>query len=416
MKRIFVCCVFLLFCVSVSAAEFRNWTGSNGKVIEAEFLSYDTEQEIVKIRLKNDKEQNVKIDLFSKGDQDFVRNGGKPGDNPFGEDGNETNLIMRLSLHADEFGEASIQIERTNQLLNGDNGEVPMRSSNLQHAKIFKDKNNLIRIIHDFAKPDPFEKWAFIPVPEGYGKNIDKVIKIDNNALSLVPMPFTFPNQKGVRQVSAFQYKSFFKLPLSLMFDIKSIDSSSLRLYLEKSPIKDDFGRIIVIIDGLNENSSSLNVRAFFASENDKTEDLFVEENIKLDKPWKKSFRFPGPNMKINNRFSFLINYGFEKNLERNTKPLVITRMEFLAKFFPMIGLVFNEKDSIVFAKSLVEGRPAKKAGLQEGDVIKSINGREIKKMMDAVNIIGETAIGDEISIKIERRGEMLEIKVKTDL
>lgn len=76
--------VFVLLVQGVSYGEMRNWTGSNGKVIEAEMIGFDESTEIVKIRLKNGREQNVRIDLFSSSDQDFVRNQGKA-DNPFGE-------------------------------------------------------------------------------------------------------------------------------------------------------------------------------------------------------------------------------------------------------------------------------------------------------------------------------------------
>lgn len=87
MKKSFLLVVLFLFVLYIGnseAAEMRTFTGSNGKKIEAELISFDSDTETVKIRLKNGKEQTVKIDLFSKADQDFVRSQGN-GDNPFGE-------------------------------------------------------------------------------------------------------------------------------------------------------------------------------------------------------------------------------------------------------------------------------------------------------------------------------------------
>ena len=73
---------------SVSSAftqEYRNFIGSNGKVIEAAFLGFDEATQIVKIRLKDGREQNVKLDLFSAESQQWVKAGGKDSDNPFGD-------------------------------------------------------------------------------------------------------------------------------------------------------------------------------------------------------------------------------------------------------------------------------------------------------------------------------------------
>lgn len=93
MKRLIL--FALLVCSTVSlnvhAGELRLWTGSNGKVIEAEFISFDKEKKIVKLKLKDGREQNVHVDLFSKEDQEWIRNGenGAKGDNPFGNENDE---------------------------------------------------------------------------------------------------------------------------------------------------------------------------------------------------------------------------------------------------------------------------------------------------------------------------------------
>lgn len=80
-----------LFVYPAFSGELRTFTGSNGKAIEAEFLQFDSDTEIVKIKLKNGKEQNVKLSLFSQADQDFIKGGGS--DNPFGEDSDSHKLV-----------------------------------------------------------------------------------------------------------------------------------------------------------------------------------------------------------------------------------------------------------------------------------------------------------------------------------
>ena len=70
---------------SAFAQEYRNFTGSNGRIIEAAFLGFDEATQIVKIRLKDGREQNVKLDLFAAESQQWIKTGGKAADNPFGD-------------------------------------------------------------------------------------------------------------------------------------------------------------------------------------------------------------------------------------------------------------------------------------------------------------------------------------------
>jgi hypothetical protein len=57
---------------AVSYAQMRDFVGSNGKIIEAEFLGFDKATQIVKLRLKDGREQNVKLDLFSAACQQWI--------------------------------------------------------------------------------------------------------------------------------------------------------------------------------------------------------------------------------------------------------------------------------------------------------------------------------------------------------
>ena len=88
MYRLFALALIVaVFSVSSALAQMRDFTGSNGKIIEAEFLGFDEATQIVKLRLKDGREQNVKLDLFSAACQQWIKAGGKDdGDNPFGDD------------------------------------------------------------------------------------------------------------------------------------------------------------------------------------------------------------------------------------------------------------------------------------------------------------------------------------------
>ena len=87
MHRIITLTVIVIaFSLSSALGQMRNFTGSNGKIIEAEFLGFDKATQIVKLRLKDGREQNVKLDLFSTESQQWIKAGGKDADNPFGDD------------------------------------------------------------------------------------------------------------------------------------------------------------------------------------------------------------------------------------------------------------------------------------------------------------------------------------------
>jgi len=63
----------------------RDFVGSNGRVIEAEFLGFNEATQIVNIRLRDGREQNVRLDLFSAACQQWIKAGGQQGDDPFGD-------------------------------------------------------------------------------------------------------------------------------------------------------------------------------------------------------------------------------------------------------------------------------------------------------------------------------------------
>jgi len=71
---------------NVSQAQMRNFTGSNGRIIEAELLGFNEATQIVNIRLRDGREQNVRLDLFAAQCQEWIKSGGQQqGDDPFGD-------------------------------------------------------------------------------------------------------------------------------------------------------------------------------------------------------------------------------------------------------------------------------------------------------------------------------------------
>lgn len=95
----------------------------------------------------------------------------------------------------------------------------------------------------------------------------------------------------------------------------------------------------------------------------------------------------------------------------------VLPKVEVIPGGIP-IGVKLNTKGSIVVSISDVIGmdgkiyRPAKDAGIVEGDVILAVNDIEIKQAEDITDIINKEN-GEQVTLKINRKGQVLYIPVK---
>ncbi len=62
----------------------------------------------------------------------------------------------------------------------------------------------------------------------------------------------------------------------------------------------------------------------------------------------------------------------------------------------------------------VLEGGPAEKVGIQEGDVILEIEGEKVKNVSHLVNLVGQTPVGESIRIKVLRDQKTLLVDLKT--
>lgn len=89
--------------------------------------------------------------------------------------------------------------------------------------------------------------------------------------------------------------------------------------------------------------------------------------------------------------------------------------MEIHARFVPKIGIGYGARDTDIFVKMLESEGLTKRAGIQEGDIIKSINGKTPKTIPEAIGMIREYEIGAEIPVVVERRNEQKEVAIQND-
>ena len=77
------------------------------------------------------------------------------------------------------------------------------------------------------------------------------------------------------------------------------------------------------------------------------------------------------------------------------------------------LGINFSSDPKGVRVTKVGEKTSAEKAGLKPGDIITHFNGKRLFAGGDARDLIEKTKIGDEIKLKVEREGKMLNMTVK---
>lgn len=115
-----------------------------------------------------------------------------------------------------------------------------------------------------------------------------------------------------------------------------------------------------------------------------------------------------------------LINYVWAFNYFSG-KNVVIASSAVNKKVYPIgrtIGLKLYTNGVLVVGMSEIEGKdgqmhkPYENTGIKEGDLIKIVNGKELKNVSELTNILNNS-LGEEISIKYERDGNEIYTTVK---
>jgi serine protease Do len=68
-----------------------------------------------------------------------------------------------------------------------------------------------------------------------------------------------------------------------------------------------------------------------------------------------------------------------------------------------------------LFVHELEDKSPADRAGVQIGDLILAVNGEEVSRLAQAQRLIFGAAVGDVITLKIERAGKQSEIRIRLE-
>jgi serine protease DegQ len=66
-----------------------------------------------------------------------------------------------------------------------------------------------------------------------------------------------------------------------------------------------------------------------------------------------------------------------------------------------------------VLINGTLKGGPADKAGIQPGDVLKTVNNKPVNNITQLLKQISEVPPGDKIKITISRKGKNLDIEIQ---
>lgn len=78
----------------------------------------------------------------------------------------------------------------------------------------------------------------------------------------------------------------------------------------------------------------------------------------------------------------------------------------------PYLGVRLLDTDEGVTLAAIATGSPADAAGLLIGDVVLSFNGEALTDVQQLVNLVEAAAVGDEVTLTLDRQGETVEATV----
>ncbi len=397
--------LFLLGCTILQAGEMRQWTGSNGKVIEVEFLGLDGD--VVKIKLKDGREMNVLLSKFSKADQEYAQKAGAT-DDPFAEtaavaprQGNYPE-VLRVTLDIAEDGNAKVRLEKANAPPTDDFGGKRVKTALLPDTEIIT-KDGLTKMIYDYRRPSRF-----------------MFFQISN----VGPDPKTgylmFPPQNDFKAALLGFPNNYIHFPLQVRFDVAVIAGQccnmewlfdnqgpmmSFRVFCSGNKVNDKFNVDFRFGDDNPEEGGVKEGRVYFRP-------LLDEKNVDLRHPMEKTFNIPLPNEAV---FRCSIGKGMMSQAhEQDMATIGLARFEITARMTPRLAIDVQKQtetggihEAVVISKVQ---QLSEKCGIRPGSKLASINGQPIKSLGDAERLLDEFTFDKRYVVTIKEGGHEKEV------
>ncbi|MDR1963543.1 MAG: protein kinase [Planctomycetaceae bacterium] len=303
--------------------------------------------------------------------------------------------VFRITIEIDVDGKGRFRAENglvsdppDNLLQSGE--AFPM--SAFPHAAAFRGKDGRGRVIWDFH--DPLENWS----KSGWGGGWTKGDRIDTEQGLFIQEPMGNPNFK----VAQFLIPKKPALPFRLCVDYGGEWKRDLHFDLIENEDTDAAKNKLIRFAVRKNDSTGLFV---FQATTDTAvksgQSLMIAEKVSLQNPFDQTFQLPEEAVKLNFRF-----LAFRKIYQSSQ----MKRLDITARFSSSWGFSVKQSGKTLIVDSVQEKGSAKRAGLQTGDVIVQINGKEYNEA-EARRRIGSATFGDKIVLTALRNGERKELQ-----
>ena len=298
---------------------------------------------------------------------------------------------IRFRLDIDSFGNCEVSVRKAEGPLAtaGGNGIERYGSARLPKTQIDRTKG-LVRFVHDFADADPVEKLSLRP---NASVVIDKRFKV-----------LAFTSEPGKPAALGYGYRV--ALPMAVAFDEFQMPGlSATRVRLDSN----DGEALIVSIYREEKTDPKVYVASSWIdkAKNQRTQTL---ESVPFDLETgiSRKFRLPLPNAEITTPFWLsLIGDSQQKSVQEISSLLVQGNVK------PLLGVAFDERAGLIYAKSVFAGSIAADAGVEIGDVVTEFNGSKPTSVQNLVELIGKTKFGEVATLKILRAKKPVTISIK---
>lgn len=408
-KCIIAVFVFFVLAYSSFADEIRTFVGNNSKEIKAEFVSFDKENQIVHLRLIGGKDQKVKLSLFSAKDREWILNGGKTGDNPFGDnvasDKSNDGKIVRVSLNISSEGNCEIELKKASEPPQNDFVGRKIKQSLFPSTDIKVNDEGLTSFSTTFTG----EKDSFL-------WNQRQPIHVDPDKKMLMIQPPD--NESGTTSIGFGS--GVFQFPLIIACDIVEFDQEVFNSEFIFDGTKEIFTCLVTSKGGIN-GPYTLQCRWGEGGTEKVYRSLLLKKNISLDKPERFQCKLPIPEGEMRCSIGTNLNVGTGEPVNRSS--IGISHLEFTGMFLPMRIANMNgdlycptlaarlrtDGNNVSFRGSSTK---CNKLGIMEGDVVHSINGIRCRSANSFREIMSGITLAEPFVLEVKRDAETKKITI----
>jgi hypothetical protein len=304
-------------------------------------------------------------------------------------------MVYRLTLSLSEFGDGKFRIEKTSYPAVDDFAGEAFTLSRLPRTKATKSQDGMVRLVHDFSDPDDLSVL---------GLQV-KNVSLQRDTKVAVFTPRSEPNDPQGPRRATFPYSKRLRPPLSVIADVVEYGGGQFGFQVFHHTVGglqcrfwSDKGR-----DGL----FTVQV-AWVEGQKQTVTDLCDEMTVSLKQPYEQQFRLPLPNARITDAFLVSLTTAGKVDIP----PTTVSRLEVRGRVAPMLGVGLDEKQGVVFVKTVFPNGLGQQAGIQQGDVILAINAKQPTTLVEAMNLLSLLPIGEKAVFSIQRGDKTMELSV----